>query len=126
MKYPEQFKIINSNFVRRLSDGAEISIESGYYQSWLADGNEPEPADPSPAPEVFPDLTPRQLRMALTRAGLRAQVEAAVTAGDQDLKDWWEQSLSFERSHEQVASMVQALGKTSADADAVWRLGATL
>ncbi|MGL4272091.1 MAG: hypothetical protein ACRCTO_07330 [Pseudomonas paracarnis] len=51
MKYPEQFKIINSNFVRRLSDGAEISVESAYYQSWLADGNAPEPADPSPPPD---------------------------------------------------------------------------
>lgn len=55
MKYPEQFKIINENFVRRLSDGAEISVESSYYQSWLSDGNTPEPADQSP-PQDYSSL----------------------------------------------------------------------
>lgn len=79
----------------------------------------------TPPPQV-PDLTPRQIRMALTRVNLRAQVEAAVAAGDQDLKDWWEQSLAFERAHPRVETMRVALNQTTQQVDAIWALGKTL
>ena len=64
--------------------------------------------------------------MALTRAGLRTQVEAAVAAGDQDLKDWWEFSTTFERNNPQVEAMAAALQQTPEQVDALWQLGATL
>jgi hypothetical protein len=57
-------------------------------------------------------VTPRQLRQALTAAGLRATVEAAVAGGSQDLKDWWEFSLQIERNHPEVVAMGTALGQT--------------
>ena len=39
---------------------------------------------------AIPSATPRQIRQALTASGLRAAVEGAVAASDQDTKDWWE------------------------------------
>jgi hypothetical protein len=83
------------------------------------------PAPPDPPPGL-PPITSRQLRMALTAAGLRAAVEAAVAAGSQDLRDWWEYEPIMDRYHPLVVGMIAALGKTPAEADAVWVLGATL
>jgi len=79
----------------------------------------------SPTPPIAP-ISPRQIRMALTRAGLRTAVESAVAAGDQDLKDWYEFSTSFERLNPQVEAMGTALGQTGEQLDALWALGASL
>ena len=81
---------------------------------------------PAPVVLVPTSVSPRQIRQALTRAGLRASVEAAVAAGDQDLKDWWEFSTSFERLNPQVVSMGSLLGQTDEQLDALWILGNTL
>jgi len=75
---------------------------------------------------AIPSISPRQIRQALTRVGLREAVEAAVAAGDQDLKDWWEFSTSYERLNPQVVSMGLALGQTDEQLDALWALGTTL
>jgi hypothetical protein len=80
-----------------------------------------------PAPPVqIPPVTPRQIRMALTRAGLRTTVEAAVAAGDQDLKDWYEYSNEFNRDNPLVDQMATAIGQTPAQIDALWELAAGL
>ena len=71
-------------------------------------------------------ISPRQIRMALTHAGLRSQVEAAVAAGDQDLKDWYEFSTYFDRNHPQVIAMAQSLNVTDQELDTLWALGGTL
>lgn len=71
-------------------------------------------------------VSPRQIRQALTRAGLRAQVEAAVAAGDQDLKDWWEFATSVERQNEHVIAMGTALGQTTEQLDQLFQLAASL
>jgi hypothetical protein len=73
MKYPETFKIINESFVRRMSDGAEISVELGLYQCWLAEGNTPEPADP--LPEITP-AAPTIIDLQAQLAALSAQIAA--------------------------------------------------
>lgn len=75
---------------------------------------------------AIPNISPRQIRMALTQMDLRDDVEAAVAAGDQDLKDWYQFSTYFERNHPQVTAMATALGVSSTDLDALWALGATL
>jgi hypothetical protein len=75
---------------------------------------------------ILGPLTPRQIRMALTRIGLRESVEVAVNAGDQDLKDWWQWSQTFERNHPAVIQMGQALGQAPEQIDYLWTLGATL
>lgn len=81
---------------------------------------------PTAPPPPIPDISPRQIRQALTRAGLRASVEAAVASGDQDLKDWWEFSTAFERLNPQVTAMASALGVSESDLDQLWALGASL
>lgn len=77
-------------------------------------------------PLVLPPVTPRQIRQALTRLGLRDQVEAAVAAADRDVHDWWEFSASFERSHPQVLQVADQLGQSSDQIDALWLLAADL
>lgn len=79
----------------------------------------------SKPPPIAP-ISPLQIRQALTRAGLRAAVEAAVAAGDQDLKDWYEFSTAFERLNPQVMAMGEALSVSQASLDDLWALGASL
>lgn len=79
----------------------------------------------APPPEIKA-VSPRQIRQALTRAGLRTMVEGAVSAGNQDTKDWYEYSTVFERNHPQVEGMGIALGVSSSDLDNLWLLAETL
>lgn len=66
-----------------------------------------------PEPPVQPiSVSPRQIRQAITAAGMRTQVETAVAAGDQDLKDWWEFSTAVEENHPEVLGMATLLGLT--------------
>lgn len=71
-------------------------------------------------------VSPRQIRQALTRAGLRAAVEAAVAAGDQDTKDWWEFATDFQRAHPMVIAMGTALNVTPLQLDDLWTLAGSL
>jgi len=84
-----------------------------------------EESEPVFVPPVAP-ISPRQIRQALTRAGLRTAVEAAVAAGDQDLKDWYEFSTAFERLNPQVVAMGEALSVSPASLDDLWTLGESL
>lgn len=59
-------------------------------------------------------VTPRQIRHAVNAAGLRAPIEAAVAAADQDTKDWWEFATSFESDHPILLAMAGSLGMTEA------------
>lgn len=65
-------------------------------------------------------VSPRQIRQALTRFNVRTQVEAAVAAGDQDLKDWWEFATVVERNHPMVVGMATALGISTTELDAIF------
>lgn len=76
--------------------------------------------DSSIIPPIHASVSPRQIRQALTRAGLRNSVETAVLQGDQDLKDWWEFSTEFDRDHPQVIAMAAALNVSSQQLDAIW------
>lgn len=71
-------------------------------------------------------VSPRQIRQALTRTGLRSAVETAIASGDQDAKDWWEFATQFERQHARVIAMGTALGQTYSQMDALWELAASL
>jgi len=71
-------------------------------------------------------VSPRQIRQALTRFGIRQQVEAAVAAGNQDTRDWWNYANTFERAHPQVIAMATALGVDDASLDQLWAIAATL
>lgn len=105
------------------SQFAEITYE--VQRGWVFDGTS-YTAPPSESPAVPQSISPRQIRQALTRAGLRASVESAVAAGDQDTKDWYEFATAFERSHPRVVAMGAALAVTSSQLDDLWTLGASL
>lgn len=76
---------------------------------------------------AVPDaVTPRQIRLALTAAGLRQTVETAVKNGSQDLRDWWEYSLTIERNNALIVSMAAQLGVTEQQLDNLFRQAATL
>lgn len=82
---------------------------------------------PPPAPPVVPAVvSPRQIRQALTALGLRSAVEAAVAAGDQNLKDWWEFATAFERAHPRVIAMAQALDVSTEELDQLFIVAAGL
>lgn len=117
------FSVIETLADRYRCDGADYQfsvIGAATIEDYVAP-----PAPPVVVP-VPASVSPRQIRQALTRAGLRASVELAVGAGDQDTKDWYEFSTSFERSNPQVTAMGQLLGVSESSLDDLWILAATL
>lgn len=72
------------------------------------------------------EVSPRQIRQALTVAALRDQVENAVAASDKNLKDWWEFALSIERDNEHVVDMAAQIGVTMRQLDDLFTLAGTL
>jgi len=82
--------------------------------------------DPTLLPTYLAPVTPRQIRQGLTQMSLRDQVEAAVTAGNQDLKDWWGFASEFQRFNPHVLAMAMALSVTDQQLDELWALSAKL
>jgi hypothetical protein len=116
---------LTQGWPQRLSDMAFVNPETNTeYLAWLAEGNTPEAADPIPVPPII--VTPHQIRQALTRFNLRDQMESAVAAGDQDLKDWWEFSTQIEDDHPKVLMMKAALGVSDADFKALFMAASAL
>lgn len=81
---------------------------------------------PSPPPEPPLVVSPRQIRQALTSAGMRAAVEAGVAAADQATQDWYNYAISFEEDHPMISTIATALGITEAQKHAVFVLASTL
>lgn len=82
-------------------------------------------------PSSVVSVSPRQIRQAMSRVPygdvtLREAVEAAVTSGNQDVKDWWLYSTAFEKDNLQVKNMAQALGVSAEQIDDLWKLASTL
>lgn len=76
---------------------------------------------PPPVPQT---VTPLQARRAINAAGLRAAIEAAIAAADQDAKDAWEYATVIERSNPTIAAMATGLGLTEAQIDDLFRAAA--
>ena len=117
------YRHLDAGWVLRLADGAHIPPDTANrdrveFLAWEAEGGVTNPY----VPPVPAKLTPRQFKQGLTRIGLRAAVEAAVAAADQDTKDWYFESTSFERANPVMNAMAVALGKTSTDIDDLFRL----
>lgn len=76
--------------------------------------------------EVFPDLTPRQIRIALLLQGITDGIIqnsfATLPEPNRSLaKITWEFALSFERYHPLVVEVAQQLGWTEEDLNNIWR-----
>jgi hypothetical protein len=117
------YRHLDAGWVLRLTDGAHIPPEPTNrdwveFLAWEAEGGVTNPYIP-PVPSK---LTPRQFKQGLTRIGMRAAVEATVAAADQDTKDWYFESTSFERANPVMNAMALALGKTPEDIDNLFRL----
>lgn len=79
-----------------------------------------------PAPEPPIRVTPWQFRKALNELGLRQQVEDAVAAADQDIKDGWEYATEIVRTDPLVVMMGEQMEKTEAELDQIFELAETL
>ena len=83
------------------------------------------PAIDLPLPQVT--VSAWQIRKALNAAGLRAEVEAAVAASDdQDIKDGWEYAQSFDRTHQLVVAMASQLGLDDDDVTQIFSVASTM
>lgn len=110
----------------RVDGGAELPF-AVIGVGTIADAQEGDFPPPPPAPVPVPQsVSPRQIRQALNRAGLRASVEAAVAAGDQDTKDWYEFATAFDRASPVVAALGVALSVSPAQLDDLWTLAGSL
>lgn len=74
---------------------------------------------PEPGPIQVPtQITPRQIRQQLTAIGLRQTAEDLISSSsDYNLKDWWEYSQDFQRSHPILKEMGEKLGMNEDDMD---------
>ena len=94
------------------------------YLAWVAAGNTAAPFQITPAPLT---CTPFQIRSALSKQGLRAQVEAAVAASTSaDIKDAWQFAQLFTENDPFVSAMATALNQTADQVHALFVLANTL
>lgn len=70
--------------------------------------------------------TPFQGRMALSDAGLLANVETAVAAADEKTKVAWEYALEWKRSSPLIATLATALNMTEIQIDDLFKNAATI
>ena len=70
-------------------------------------------------------VSPLQCRLALNDFGIRAQVEAAVVAGSQSIKDKWDYATEIRRDDPDLNALATAIGLTSAQVDSLFKLAAT-
>jgi len=105
------------------ASGAETIIKDSdtEYRCYFA-GEIQRPVAPDPVPEI----SAWQMRKALTATGLRDQIEAAVEAAPQEIKDAWQYAATFDRHHPLIVQMVQLMGLSDEQVDAVFALGAAL
>jgi hypothetical protein len=80
----------------------------------LAPEPAPEPGDPNAVPKA---VTMVQARIALRAAGLLDQVNAAVTAADDNTRDGWEYSTVLHRHSPTLAGIASTLGLSEAQVD---------
>lgn len=79
----------------------------------------------NPPPPVPVSVSPLQCRLALNDFGIRAQVEAAVAAGSQVIKDKWEFATEIRRDDPDLNALASAIGLSSAQIDSLFQLAAT-
>lgn len=113
---PEQFWPVNETV-------PEGQVRTGWQ---LVDGVVVPVLAPIPSlPAYVPNsVTPRQIRRALSAAGLRATVEAAIAAAPQDVRDDWDFAIEVRRDWPMLNAMATDLGLSSEQVDALFTAAA--
>jgi hypothetical protein len=128
------YKLTNNNMIQRMDDNVFIPFDEAntdyqQYIFWIAEGNTPQPVDPSPV--VIPQqITMKQARVCLIINGLYTQINTAIqgltgVAGE-IAKVEWEYSTTMERNNILVQQITTELNWTSEQLDALFTQAATL
>lgn len=106
-----------------------VQASEGAQVGWLWDGNTMAPA-PVAEPEIPPEVSMRQARLALLGAGLLDDVDAALNALTEPAKSAakieWEYSQTVQRHKGLVVQIGGALGLTEPQMDALFVTARTL
>ena len=121
--------------IKRIADNASIPFDaasSDYraYLQWVAEGNEPLPADIPPAP-VITEVSMRQARLALLGAGLLGAVGVALSGIKDPMERQaaqieWEYSTTVHRHGALVDQLAPALGLTDSQLNDLFAQAAAL
>lgn len=76
--------------------------------------------------QIFPEVSARQIRQALTRLGCRQAFESAIATASPDIRDWWEFSVTYERHATSSLEVAQLLAWDDAKLDELWAQAAVL
>lgn len=133
------YAFINDGVVKKIEDSSE---EAAFSQ--LQHFQQVIPIDGlSPLPEVGwtwdgisifkarPDLTPRQLRLALLTYGVDlTMITTAINSMPEPSRSYasisWDYAISFERRSPMISGVAAILGLTSEEIDYIWDIGANL
>lgn len=133
-----KIKLYSGGYTKSCENGENISTNGSYLEDeevkefLLVEGNsiEPEFTDAELLQQIEDAkpkvVTMRQARLALLQSGLLATVETAITSGtDETIKIEWEYATEVKRDWASLIVLMTALGKTSADIDALFQLAST-
>lgn len=126
--YPKPEHSYRTHYVVSLPP--ELTVLGHWEERWGIQPRPQEEVDKIIADElkarVPPSVSPRQIRQALTRVGLRTALENAIANADQDTKDWYEFATDFRRDNPVVSAMGTILGVPDSDLDNLWILAGSL
>lgn len=120
----QNYKDTNNQIHALDSTEFENLLPAGCVKITQAEAEAIRAAEEAAKPVMIPALSMRQARLALLNMGLLSTVQAAITTDE--AKIWWEYSPTVERSNPLVIAVLSALGKTSAEIDAMFILAATI
>lgn len=98
-----------------------------YYSAWKDAGGVPDPCDQVDLLGAVPvSVTPRQARLALSGAGLLAQVNAMVRAADEQTQITWNYATEVRRDFPLIVQLGASLGLSTTQMDDLFVMAATL
>lgn len=121
---PSEFEVVfdtpnpATNLQVGVQDGTELDSKGNRVIKWSVRDKTAEELEAERKASVPTQITSRQIRQQLTAIGLRQTVEDLISSSnDYDLKDWWNYSQDFQRSHPILKEMGTQLGMSEDDMD---------